>query len=439
MGAIKVWTERASSRNNGPLTQSAVNQTRGKDMMVRREGSNEIPVLGCSYNWYSSLNAVVYIWSANLIVAMGLICGNLYLKSSGPKGHTFDYHGESFANWDGQWYKTIAEKGYFFNRNTHSSVAFFPAYPLTGYLISRLTGLRVEIALFIISNIALTAVAILLGHYFSLRFSASNNSEYAGDYAILAFALLPPTFFFRMVYSEALFLLVVMAVLYGIERRYPVLMIAALVGLGTAVRPVGIGLIPSLLIYAWHIYPKFTDLCKHMCLLLPLSVWGLLAYMLYLQINVHDAFSFIQTQSHWRDRTSPALPAKLVALVSLEPIGAVFSPSSPGFWQNNESSRFALFSLKFVNPLFFLGTIAFVGFGAIRRWLTSCETSAALCLLVIPYWTVGYGNYMLSMARYSCAAMPVYLVLGKLLSHMPPPLAATTLSISGILRVLLTM
>lgn len=49
---------------------------------------------------------------------------------------------------------------------------------------------------------------------------------------------------------------------------------------------------------------------------------------------------------------------------------------------------------------------------------------------MIPYATIGYEQYMQSMARYSSAAVPIYLVLGHLLCRLPAPVVVSLVGIS---------
>ena len=58
--------------------------------------------------------------------------------------------------------------------------------------------------------------------------------------------------------------------------------------------------------------------------------------------------------------------------------------------------------------------------GCWKRWLNGYEIGAALGLLFIPYWTVGYESQMVSMARYVVVIAPLYLVAGRLLAKLPP-------------------
>ena len=58
-------------------------------------------------------------------------------------------------------------------------------------------------------------------------------------------------------------------------------------------------------------------------------------------------------------------------------------------------------------------------FGARKKWLNAQEVSLGLLLLVIPYVTRGYEMCMGSMGRYAAAALPIYIVLGRILYGVP--------------------
>jgi hypothetical protein len=72
-----------------------------------------------------------------------------------------------------------------------------------------------------------------------------------------------------------------------------------------------------------------------------------------------------------------------------------------------------------------------VGLGAWRRWLSAEEILYAAGILLIPYLSKGYEGCMHSQARYTLVAFPAYLVLGRLLSALPPTYMATLLALSG--------
>lgn len=376
-------------------------------------------------------NALTYLFISNIVVVFGMLAGTRLLRSPGPWGHTFDYHGEVYAHWDGQWYKSIAARGYSYNPATFSNVAFFPAYPLLGRLVAKATGLEPEVALLIVSNLALASCFVLFPYYFRLR--ATQSEGLAREYAVLCFGILPTTFFFRMAYSEPLFLFITLATFCAAERKYPLLVVAILVGLATAIRPVGIGLIPPLTWHTWRRTRHAWRFARTLIALLPVSVWGISAYSTYLYVEFGDPLAFVKTQTHWRDRGSPPWPRKVLDLATLEPIRSVFDPSSPGNWKQTEPGQSPLLSLHAVDPIVFLAAAALIVAGGLRRWLTPFELITATAFLAIPYWTVGYGSYMKSMARYSSSVIPVYIVLGRIASRLEPAAVAAAAALSGLL------
>jgi hypothetical protein len=61
------------------------------------------------------------------------------------------------------------------------------------------------------------------------------------------------------------------------------------------------------------------------------------------------------------------------------------------------------------------------------------EILLGLGLLVIPYVTRGYDNSMYSAGRFAIAVVPMYLVLGQLLSRCPAWLTALFAALGGFM------
>ncbi len=89
------------------------------------------------------------------------------------------------------------------------------------------------------------------------------------------------------------------------------------------------------------------------------------------------------------------------------------------------------FSLGFVNPVFFIGAVALLAFGAWRRWLSLEETSLGALMLLLPYVTRAYEMGMGSMGRFVAIVVPIYPVLAQVLLRFPGPLRAALLALSG--------
>lgn len=372
--------------------------------------------------WWSkpfALGLVAYALTSGIVV-LGASFGYQFVAPLGESpGSSFH---EKFSTYDGGWYKWIATNGYNYDPTTASSVAFFPLFPLLGAGVMRLTGLDAPWALLIVSHVCLAATFVLAAVY--LRDRRPSPDRTTVSYTVLALGLMPATFFFRMTYSESVFLLLTLLFLLGIQRDWRLAIIALIAGFATACRPVGIGLLLPLLIYVWRRSPNRRAFFLRAALFTPLACSGLLAYTAYLYAQFGDPLVFAKTQSHW-GRVAPSLTAKLFALLSYQPIWEIF------LWY--PAAGWSVFAWELVNPLYFTASAFLVLFAARRGRLNVYETSLAAMLLLIPYWTRGYEMNMASFARFGAVVFPVYLVLGEWLARLPPALSAVVLGISTFL------
>lgn len=379
----------------------------------------------------SAAIGLLYYWITSNVVLMGVALGVGYIPETPTGAHKFDYDGEFYANWDGQWYKDVARRGYFYKEDDYSSVAFFPAFPLAGRLLSRATGLREELALLVVANAFLAASFALFSIYLRERFPDAPDGFHG--YALVAMGLLPTTFFFRMAYSESTFLVCLILSLYAMARRWPLVVVAALVGLGTAVRPVGVALVPALLLHVRDRSETRGGFVLKSAALIPLACWGLAAYMIYQALEFGDPIAFVRAQAAWGGRKPPSLGRKVIALATLEPFRTLYNPSVPGYWGKSTGPLDFPFSLRAADPFFFAGAAVLVLVGFVKGWLSKCESAAGALLLLIPYWTHGYEHCLLSTGRYAAAVVPIYPVIGRLAVRLPAPLVASLAAASGFL------
>ena len=360
---------------------------------------------------------------------LGALFGSNFLVQSPFMGHTFAYDGEVYANWDGQWYKEVSQAGYSYRPGTHSAVAFFPAYPLVGRWVAGLTGLRHDVALLLASNVFLACTFCTMAAYLGVRPTPTPRSLVG--HVLLSMGLVPTTFFFRMAYSESMFLLITTTVLYGVARGWPLPTLAGVVGLATATRPVGVGLIPPLLLLAWRRSSGVPAFLARASYLIPLSCWGIAAYIAYQQVEFGEPLAFAKTQESWRIRPPSTPLERLTSLATLEPLRSLYDPSSPAYWKTLTLDRNPIFSLRAADPVYFLGAVALVALGGYKRWITDYEVLAAGALLLVPYATIGYEQYMQSMGRYASAAVPIYIVLGHIVYRLRPASRAALVGIGG--------
>ncbi len=364
------------------------------------------------------------------IVLLGVVVGHDYVRpAQQPLAKRGDFV-QTFANWDGEWYVRILRDGYHYRPGEPSDVAFFPALPLLGRAVAFLTGLRPDAALLVVAHLSLAAAFVLLAAYLRQRREAASAD--VETWALLAFGLWPTTFFFRMAYSEALFVLCLVAALYGMERRWPAVLISLVCGLATATRSVGVCLLVPLALYIVRTAPDRRGALVRLGLL-PLACWGLIAFMAYQQWQFGDALAFARTQEYWRVRPAAPWTERLVDLLTLEPVRGVFDPAAPCSWQRPAAEVSPLFSLHLANPLYWLLALALLGVGIARRWLTAYEWTLALGLLAAPYLLRGHEMCMAGMGRFAAVAFPVYLVMGQVLARLPPGVAAGLLALSAFL------
>ena len=127
------------------------------------------------------------------------------------------YFIEPLANWDGQWYTMLARYGYWAKDPVRdpSSAAFWPLYPLLLRLGATLTGWSPATVGVLLSNVAFLFALVVLHRLIRLDYGAAIARR-----AVWGLALFPVAFFFSAVYTESLFLLLIVGAVYcgRIER-----------------------------------------------------------------------------------------------------------------------------------------------------------------------------------------------------------------------------
>lgn len=337
---------------------------------------------------------------------------------------------ERLGPWDGVWYRQIATKGYSYDADKMSSVAFYPLYPLLGRLVFVVTGLPVQQAFAVLSHLALAGTFGLLTIY---MYGGSEVRIRCTDYTLIALGLFPTSFYLRMSYTESTFMFFSMLVFVGMQRRWPSILLAVVIGAATATRPVGIALIPPFLWYLRLLDEKFLHRLTRIAVLLPLCVWGILGYMAYQYCVFGDALAFTRTQIHWYERMPPEGMRGLLSLATFEPIRDVFDPSSQCYWAKVPPYNLPLFNMHFMNPILVLTTWSCIAFGWWKRWIDVYELLFCIGILMIPYITHAYRGCMCSNARYALIAFPQFIVYGRLLSSISPGAATILTSLSSIL------
>ncbi len=201
-----------------------------------------------------------------------------------------------FVRWDATRYLDIAEQGY--GPVYPENRAFFPLYP------SLLRALGGTVERKIVLGALINGVALLLALWLLLY-----TYRHEVDQRWLAFAIVvtPGSFFFSMLYTEALFLLFFAIVLWAYKQDWPWLA-APFGALASVLRPQGI-LIAGLM--------GLHGLRRPWWLLASLVACSGLAYTMYDGYRATgDALVFLHAQSAWR--AEPTWHAPIDALIAFD-------------------------------------------------------------------------------------------------------------------------
>jgi hypothetical protein len=381
-------------------------------------------------SWQLAL--LCYLWTG-ILVMLGVAFGFGFIPSVTfqPKPHALL---ACLSNWDGRWFETIVHDGYSFSDQVPPTAAFFPAYPCLAWLLVKSTGMPASTALVLISQLSFAAALVVFAAYIRIRFPS--EPKHFLIFVLLAATLSPTTFFFRMAYSESLFLFSLLLAFYLMERKTSLGIVAIVVGFATSVRIPGICLLLPFAMHIWSRSAGKRQFIQNMVLMMPLACWGAAVFMIYCDWRSGTPWAFARAQAEWHFRVAPSWGYKLYSLATLEPLWSVFNPSSPSYWKTLSFDKNPLFSLIAANPIYFVLAVLLIVLGAWRRWLSGKETALAASLLFVSYVGRGYEMCMNSTGRFIAVVFPIYLVMAQLLCRCPATLATGYLTSSAIVLTL---
>jgi hypothetical protein len=211
------------------------------------------------------------------------------------------------ARWDTFWYLDIASRGYHWNGNPleQQNVAFFPLFPLLMRVVGTAIGGHPLLA-----GLVVSLVAFLLALTYFWRWTADRLGADAATGAVWLLSAFPLALFFSAVYTESLYLLIVVGACYHAERRQ--FARSAMFGfLGGLIRPNGLLLsIPI----AWSAFVADRDrrrvMSRGAAVIAP--VLGLLCFSAYLAWHVGNRSAWFVNQAAWPNNLGqppPDLPS----------------------------------------------------------------------------------------------------------------------------------
>ncbi|MCA2981689.1 MAG: hypothetical protein INH41_14950 [Myxococcaceae bacterium] len=192
---------------------------------------------------------------------------------------------DALARWDAGWYGAIARDGYFLDPARQSPVAYFPLYPLVMRALT-LLGLNRWVAGSLVTFTSAVG-ALLLAHRWARRVVPAHATT-----VFLLLASYPyACYLYGVVYSDALFLLLVVGAFVCLESDAPVA--AALLGaLATACRPVAPALVVGLTVRSLERRRRAGLPIRTADLVPALAGLGLAAYMAFLAHRFGDPMAF---------------------------------------------------------------------------------------------------------------------------------------------------
>jgi Gpi18-like mannosyltransferase len=174
---------------------------------------------------------------------------------------SFDYIITKLYDWDGGWYLRIIRHGYpslkgHPSKFGNKALAFFPGYPILISAIAWIIHVPLEVAGILISWVAFF-VTLHLSYY--LLTNTWHKQKPFSRYAITLLALNPFSFWFGMLYTEALYIMLVTIIFICLgKKKYVWAAIAA--GLASSVKDLGVFL--GLVIVLDYIFSEKKSIVK---------------------------------------------------------------------------------------------------------------------------------------------------------------------------------
>jgi hypothetical protein len=244
--------------------------------------------------------AGIYLWSRAVTWLAAIFAFYWFAPNRNPRAGSWDsplIHDlgsftDVWARWDSVFFVRIAEHGY-----DSTSAAFYPLYPGIVALLGRAFFGHYVLAGIVVSLAAALGAFLLLYRIAEERLGADGAQR-----TVLYLAVFPMALFLQAVYSESLYLLLVLAAFVLAERgRFAAAGMA--IGLAILTRVTGVALLPALAVLAWRARDRRLAFAG-----LALAVPVAAAYPLLLWQQVGDPWAFWNAQDRWHRHLSPAGP-----------------------------------------------------------------------------------------------------------------------------------
>jgi Mannosyltransferase (PIG-V) len=238
----------------------------------------------------------VYLWSRAAIWSAAIFALYWFEPNRNPQAdrwdspliHDLGSFTDIWARWDSVFFVRIAEHGY-----DHASAAFYPLYPGVIAVLGRLFGGHYVLAGLVVSLAAALGAFLLL-----YRLAAPKLGAEGAQRAVVYLAVFPMALFLQAVYSESLYLLLVLAAFLAAERGN-FAAAGVLSGLAILTRVTGVALLPALAVLAWR-RPDRLRALGGLALAAPIA--AIYPFVLWQQVD--DPWAFWGAQDLWHRHVS---------------------------------------------------------------------------------------------------------------------------------------
>ncbi len=319
------------------------------------------------------------------------------------------------GNFDGVFYIAISQ---FWYRGLDQ--AFFPVYPISIWTIGRFFQVNSTVAGITISIISLFFLLLIL--YKLIKIDKLKKSPFWSLLFLLSF---PSAFFLGNIYTESLFILLILLSFYLARKKHRILA-SIVAGFASGTRIVGIFLLPALAIEFFLQFKedkkklKSSDSFKYFAPLLFAPV-GLLSYMGLLWYKYADPLLFVHIQPSFGAGRSGGevilLPQVIFRYIK------IFLTVSPS------SLTYVISLIEIV--VLFLGIIVLVY--AYKRGIRKSYVVFSICVLIFPTLS----GTLSSLPRYILTSFAMFIFLGQLENKILKTIGITLcFVIQGVLAIL---
>ncbi len=245
----------------------------------------------------------IWLLARIALSALGMLLWFLDMIPSQPIGYDF-YHGIQpilegpqasllgiWQRWDAIHYIRIVQGGY----SSPELTAFFPAFPLLGYLLHNLIGLDATLSLIIIDNLSLILALSIFYQLICLDFPIPIAKR-----SVVLLMVFPTAFFLLAPYAESLALaLVLMTFWYARRSRW---ILATLAGIGAGLtHPSTFPLTFGLAWIAWQELRNRTSPTNWLSLIgISGPILGAGGFLLWRANQGFDPYTKVQSEFGWR-------------------------------------------------------------------------------------------------------------------------------------------